>query len=200
MKKINILLLFILIVSSAAFTQENFYPISLNDEGQRKLVNNSTLIIEGKKIISKGPILENNSGNGSYYSLCTIKPTAVLKGTTDTSKTYQFLVKKGSFSFFIVTETGQYGNDYHLNHYGEAAVIIPDYGIFFINENIAPLKNNYWLEMSRSKLVPVDLYSLFPNAKMICLKDYISYGKKYPKEKTLKYLSDKLSLKATQLP
>lgn len=197
--RINIILLFVLIVSTAAIAQKPFSPIYMNEKGQKELIESSTLIIEAKIIKSKGPIFDNNTKGGYFYSLYVIKPTAVLKGNSDTTRAYQFLVEKGDFSFPFDPETGQYGSNYYLNSYGENAWIIPNYGIFFINENPAPVKNNFWIEIPGFKLVPVDLYSLFPKATMIGFKNCISYNKKCPKEQTLKYLLDKFNLKAIPL-
>jgi len=195
MKKINVLLL-ALILSVTVFCQTPFNPINLNEKAQKGLIERSTLIIEGKIIEAKGPILDNNSKGGYYYGLYKIKPIAVLKGNTDSTKTYQFLIKRGEYNFEI--HDGQYCSNYFLNP-SENAWIIPDNGIFFINETPTTIKNNFLLEMPDFKLVPIDLFSLFPASMMVDFKNCINFGKKYPKEKTLKYLQDKFGLAAVPL-
>ncbi|MBI5220204.1 MAG: hypothetical protein HY958_14865 [Bacteroidia bacterium] len=200
MKKIYILLLFVLIVSTTAFAQKSFSPIFMNEQGQKELIERSTLIVEGKLIKGKNQLLDNNSKEGYFYYLGVIKPTAVLKGNTDTTKTYQFLIKKGTYGFMFNTITRQYDTlgGVGLNPYHGGGASIPDYGIFFINEKPAPVASTFRKIEHDGKVTPIDLYSLFPNAIFVGYDYGINY-KKYPKEQTLKYLQEKFNLKAMPL-
>lgn len=200
MKKINILLLLVLIVRTAAIAQEKFYPIDRNEKEQKELIERSTLIIEGKRTKSKGRLYGNNEAWGAYYYiLYEIKPTSVLKGNADSAKTYLFLIKSGECTFAVNGDTHQYEENFGCINPYENAGFIPEYGIFFINEKTTPVANAYRKMEKDGKLTPIDLNSLFPNAIMVGFEYCISYGKEYPKDKVLKFLLDKHKLEAVPL-
>ncbi|OFX39148.1 MAG: hypothetical protein A2X08_09875 [Bacteroidetes bacterium GWA2_32_17] len=198
MKKINVLLLFVLIVRAATIAQTPFDPFNLmNEKWQKNLIGRSTLIIEGK-IIKGNSLYDNNSRVGYYYGLCVIKPTAVLKGNTDTTKTYQILVKVGEYTFDIHDDTGQYGPGFNINP-SDNRVSVPNSGIYFINENFALITISFRQEKSNGQLAAVDLYSLFPNAMMVGFNYGIQYDKKNLKDNVLKFLLDKHNLEVKPL-
>jgi hypothetical protein len=133
MKKTNIVLLLMLLVNTITIAQNAFNPFSFpgRDINADKIVANSTLIIEASMINNKFRVLQMQTKGipdpyGKTYALILIKPTAVLKGTCDTSKTYQFLIETGYYTH----QDGGY--DFSGNNGVE---FVPQSGIFFIDEN-----------------------------------------------------------------
>ena len=200
MKKINVLLLFVLIVRAATIAQTPFDPNRFSEKWQKNLIERSTLIIEGKIIKVKYYFYDNNSKRGYFYYLCVVKPTAVLKGNTDSTKSYQFLIKLGEFDFMFNDVTGKYDTTGGVGiNPSDNIVSVPGSGIYFINENHTPVTNSFYQESNSGKLVAVDLYSLFPNAMMVGFNYGIQYDKKNPKDNVLKFLLDKHNLEVKPL-
>ena len=201
MKKINVLLLFVLIVRTATIAQTPFDPFNhISEKWQKNLIEGSTLIIEGKIIKGKYYLYDNSSSVGYFYGLCVIKPTAVLKGNTDTTKTYQVLVKLGEYAFMFNDVTGKYDTTGGVGiNPSDNIVSVPGSGIYFINENLAPITISFRQESNSGKLAAVDLYSLFPNAMMVGFNYGIQYDKKNLKDNVLKFLLDKHNLEVKPL-
>lgn len=177
------MLLLVLIVRTAALAQqEPFDEVMVKD-----FINHSTLIIEGKRIDMKYPIL--NAGH--YYYLILIKPTSVLSGSCDSSKTYSILIKEGSYS---ISSDSVLLEDPIIY---DPPIDIPQYGIFFINENPPPFPNNIQTQEHNGKIIPTTFNKIFPNATYVNFTYGINYAhSRSPKEKTLQFLLDKFNLKA----
>ncbi len=192
MKKINTLLLFVLIIRTTASAQELF-----NETRVKHAIYNSTLIIEGKVISGKRILLNRTSKplySGDSYYLAVIKPTAVLSGNSDSTKTYQVLIENGNYSIqtdstvIVVPNSG--GIPY-----------VPQYGIFFIKENPISFPDNVQILEPNGKIITTGFNTLFPNAAKVKFVYGIAYvisnrGQTLnKKEQILQLLLDKFNLK-----
>lgn len=135
-------------VRSDAPTQE------LSVERIKPFVDNSTIIIEGEMTVSPNFIYrrtDKNEDAGMCYVLIKFKPTAVFKGTTDTSKVYEILVQKGSYL------CDPNGKKMYMPTWSEGFEFPPAKGIYFFPKEIkapdfyTPSSNAIYLEYSEGE-------------------------------------------------
>lgn len=105
---------------------------SINDNFIKTQVNNADYIFEGKIIDANHYIYHRTSkiyNSGDVYSLIVVKPTIALKGVSDTSQVFQFLIRRAYYNVSefdtIVT------SEHHIPN-------IPTRGIFFLKKSIKP--------------------------------------------------------------
>ncbi len=170
MKKITVILIVIaLLCRVGAMAQQ--YDIKGDKKTMKQMIEKSTTIIEGKVVDGKRIYKSIHGTNDSteIYALILVKPIAVLKGSTDSSKVYEYLVLRGNYfgspGERIIAGLNDPTND-------------PQNGIFFLSDSIPSPDYNH----------------PFPNAVHV---DY-NYGLGYNntnRERTLKDLEENYGLK-----
>ena len=210
MKKILIVILFVLNAKTTITAQNN--PIK-KDSVSKSFYNNevngfvkscnehSTLIIEGKIIGHLRRIIDNltNKDGGNFYELYLIKPISVLKGNTDTTKTYQIILKGGSYFYGFIDKSDTLTQIIYSSFEEESYNEVPQSGIFFINETITPSPNPIrCMDCPDTKARAFN--TIFPNSILVDYRGCLNFGRKqFPREKVLKFLLEKFNLSATPL-